>query len=80
MQDVRDGPRRVLPNLFSIPFGIAGLADVWDVARPVLATPPALPAALVPTLAIEAAPPAVAGVAPPARPARLARRWPGMRC
>ena len=31
---------RVVPNLFGIPFGIAGLADVWAVAQPVLATPP----------------------------------------
>jgi len=28
--------RRFPPNLFSIPFGIAGLADVWAAARPIL--------------------------------------------
>jgi tellurite resistance protein len=37
---------RILPNLFGIPFGIAGLADVWDVARPVLGTSPAIANAL----------------------------------
>jgi hypothetical protein len=37
---------RVVPNLFGIPFGIAGLADVWAVAQPVLATPPAVAHAL----------------------------------
>lgn len=28
--------RRIPPNLFAIPFGIAGLADVWAAARPIL--------------------------------------------
>ena len=39
------GPR-VPPNLFSIALGIAGLAQAWDAAVPVLGTPQAVPDAL----------------------------------
>lgn len=35
--------RRIPPNLFGIPFGIAGLAEVWHAARPVLGTPQLVP-------------------------------------
>lgn len=31
--------RRILPNLFGIPFGIAGLAEAWKAAKSVLGTP-----------------------------------------
>lgn len=36
-------PRRVPPNFFAIPFGIAGLGEAWAAARPVLGLPPAVP-------------------------------------
>jgi tellurite resistance protein len=39
------GPR-VPPNLFSIALGIAGLAQAWDAAGPLLRTPQAIPDAL----------------------------------
>jgi tellurite resistance protein len=39
------GPR-VPPNLFSIALGIAGLAQAWDAAGPLLGTPQAIPDAL----------------------------------
>ena len=39
------GPR-VPPNLFAIALGIAGLAQAWDAAVPVLGTPQAIPDAL----------------------------------
>ena len=39
------GPR-VPPNLFAIALGIAGLAQAWDAAVPVLGTPQAVPDAL----------------------------------
>jgi len=46
-EGVREHPHpHIVPNLFGIPFGIAGLADVWAVARPVLDTPPAVANAL----------------------------------
>jgi tellurite resistance protein len=46
-EDSRERPRaRIIPNLFGIPFGIAGLADVWAAARPVLGTSPAVANAL----------------------------------
>jgi tellurite resistance protein len=35
--------RRYPPNLFAIPFGIAGLVDAWRAAEPVLHTPSAVP-------------------------------------
>jgi tellurite resistance protein len=35
-------PRRVPPNLFSIGFGLAGLAEAWRAAAPVLGTPAAV--------------------------------------
>ena len=38
--------RRVPPNLFGIALGIAGLAQAWDAAVPVLGTPQAVPDAL----------------------------------
>jgi tellurite resistance protein len=38
--------RRVPPNLFAIALGIAGLAQAWDAAVPVLGTPQAVPDAL----------------------------------
>jgi tellurite resistance protein len=40
------GWRRFPPNLFAIPFGLAGLTDAWDAARPVLHTPAAVPDAI----------------------------------
>ena len=36
-------PRRVPPNFFAIPFGIAGLGEAWAAARPVLGLPRAVP-------------------------------------
>jgi tellurite resistance protein len=39
------GPR-VPPNLFAIALGIAGLAQAWDAAMPLLGTPQAIPDAL----------------------------------
>jgi tellurite resistance protein len=36
-------PRRVPPNFFAIPFGIAGLGEAWEAARPVLGLPRAVP-------------------------------------
>lgn len=33
---------RVPPNFFGIPFGLAGLAEAWDAASPVLGTPAAI--------------------------------------
>ena len=39
------GPR-VPPNLFAIALGIAGLAQAWDAAVPLLGTPHAIPDAL----------------------------------
>jgi tellurite resistance protein len=39
------GPR-VPPNLFAIALGIAGLAQAWDAAMPLLGTPQAVPDAL----------------------------------
>ena len=38
--------RRVPPNLFAIALGIAGLAQAWDAAVPLLGTPQAIPDAL----------------------------------
>ena len=38
--------RRVPPNLFAIVLGIAGLAQAWDAAVPLLGTPRAIPDAL----------------------------------
>jgi tellurite resistance protein len=35
-------PRRVPPNLLGIPFGLAGLAEAWRAAAPVLGTPAAV--------------------------------------
>jgi tellurite resistance protein len=35
--------RRVPPNLFAIPFGLAGLVEAWHAAEPVLHTPAAVP-------------------------------------
>jgi tellurite resistance protein len=40
------GWRRVPPNLFAVPFGLAGLADAWSAARPVLPAPSAVAAAI----------------------------------
>ncbi len=40
------GWRRFPPNLFAIPFGLAGLTDAWDAAQPVLHTPAAVPDAI----------------------------------
>jgi len=37
---------RVPPNLFGIAFGVAGLAQAWRAAVPVLGTPQAIPEAL----------------------------------
>jgi tellurite resistance protein TehA-like permease len=37
---------RVPPNLFAIALGIAGLAQAWDAAMPLLGTPQAVPDAL----------------------------------
>ena len=37
------GWRRFPPNLFAIPFGLAGLAEAWQAARPLLDTPAAVP-------------------------------------
>jgi tellurite resistance protein len=37
------GVTPIPPNLFSIAFGLAGLADAWDVASPVLGIPQAVP-------------------------------------
>jgi tellurite resistance protein len=39
----KHGVTLIPPNLFSIAFGLAGLADAWDAARSVLAIPPAVP-------------------------------------
>jgi hypothetical protein len=36
-------PRRVPPNFFAMPFGIAGLGEAWAAARHVLGLPPAVP-------------------------------------
>jgi len=36
------GPRRIPPNLFSIPFGLAGLGQAWHAAHTVLGTPSAV--------------------------------------
>lgn len=38
--------RRILPNLFGIPFGIAGLSDAWSAAAATLGTSTAVPNAL----------------------------------
>jgi tellurite resistance protein len=35
--------RRVAPNLFGMPFGVAGLGDVWAAARPLLSNSQAVP-------------------------------------
>jgi tellurite resistance protein len=40
------GWRRFPPNLFAIPFGLAGLAEAWHAAEPVLHAPEAVPDAL----------------------------------
>ncbi|HEX4831784.1 MAG TPA: hypothetical protein VH478_11905 [Trebonia sp.] len=40
------GWRRFPPNLFAIPFGLAGLAEAWDAAGPTLRTPTAVPDAV----------------------------------
>jgi tellurite resistance protein len=40
------GWRRFPPNLFGIPFGLAGLVEAWDAAGPTLHTPAAVPDAL----------------------------------
>jgi tellurite resistance protein len=40
------GWRRFPPNLFAIPFGLAGLVDAWDAAGSTLHTPSAVPAAI----------------------------------
>lgn len=40
------GWRRVRPNLFAIPFGLAGLAGTWHAAQLTLGTPSAVPGAL----------------------------------
>jgi tellurite resistance protein len=37
---------RVPPNLFGIPFGLAGLAEAWDAASATLGTPAAVPDAI----------------------------------
>jgi tellurite resistance protein len=37
---------RIPPNLFGIPFGIAGLAEAWQATTPLLKTPQAVPDAL----------------------------------
>ena len=37
---------RVPPNFFAIAFGLAGLAEAWEAAVPVLRTPQAVPRAL----------------------------------
>jgi tellurite resistance protein len=34
---------RIPPGFFGIPFGIAGLADVWNAARPILGIPQSVP-------------------------------------
>ena len=39
------GPR-VPPNLFAIALGVAGLAEAWHAAVPLLGTPQAIPDAL----------------------------------
>lgn len=39
-------PRRVPPHLFSAPFGVAGLSEVWRAAVPVLGIPRAVPDAV----------------------------------
>ena len=40
------GWRRFPPNLFAIPFGLAGLADAWDAAGRTLHTADAVPDAI----------------------------------
>jgi tellurite resistance protein len=40
------GWRRFPPNLFAIPFGLAGLVEAWDAAGPTLRTPSAVPGAI----------------------------------
>lgn len=39
-------PGRITPNLFSIPFGLAGLGGSWRAAEPLLGTPGAVPDAV----------------------------------
>src|SRR5262249_39177969 len=41
LHQARQRPR-IPPNVFDIPFGLAGLANVWDVAQPALGTPAAV--------------------------------------
>ena len=42
----RVSTRRVPPNLFGAPFGVAGLSEVWRAAVPVLGTSRAIPNAV----------------------------------
>lgn len=40
------GWRRFPPNLFGIPFGLAGLAEAWHAAEPALPTSSVIPDAI----------------------------------
>lgn len=46
MHGSKTASRRVPPNLFSAPFGVAGLSEVWRAATPVLGTSAAIPNAV----------------------------------
>jgi tellurite resistance protein len=45
-------PRRVPPNFFAMPFGVAGLGEAWEAARVVLGLPQVVPDAFLAAAAL----------------------------